>query len=228
MELRRATIEACSPQRGISPLHPTFSRELCPSGLWRFDGTGLAPDPVWFAGSLVGFRPLHLLVNRAILETQLPELATPQFVIELSTPEMTALASPVLLDVSEASGCLSFLGRCWREDTVVCLFSRLGTAALLAQLREALRPLRSDDQREDEAGDATREDESVEGETGLLGLYVPSVAEAILTHQPSEVVERWLSGIDAVLLESPTGWSVFSSDDFGLVLEALGFVETIR
>lgn len=201
-----AVPEAASPEKAVQ-----YTVEMCDSGLTLCQGPigEIAPSALGLA--VARFVPVWAIFDFAKVGTAPPDdLQHSRYLFDWLTPEVAATVSPMLLAPNDTTRWASLLDELWGADAAVALFSVLAGDELLTHLHRCLRP---------ESGVDPRHG-------GMLGLCWPSVLAILLAHQPGRVVERFLGGVEAVLVELPDlseTWQLFGGEKLPGWLKALGF-----
>ena len=192
----------------------TYAAEKCASGLTLCRGSCDQIPPQDVATLLCQVYPVYLIVDFRNLGTPRPEeIEAVDYLFDWLPPEAADGASPVVLAQTDFLGWPDLVAQGWGADAVVCFYSSLDKPAMLDHLRQAIR---AKPQRDDLSG-------------GILGYCWPSVMSMLLAHSPRGLVDRLLSGTEAVLVELPDlpeTWQLFGGNQIRGVLEKIGFTET--
>jgi len=190
-------------------LNISYTTETCDSGLSLYRGAMVDLTPVKLALVLRLMYPLHLIVDLNRLGMPYPEqLGEPQFLFDWVDPAAAAAASPVFITPgADQDSWKPLLEQGWGKDAVIGLFSKIPSADLLAHLRDACKA---------RAGSGT----------GMIGYCWPGVLAPVLLHSPSKQVSRFMTGIEAVLVEyfdQPDSWQLFGDPMLAQTLNTFGF-----
>ncbi|HEY2253002.1 MAG TPA: FHA domain-containing protein [Planctomycetaceae bacterium] len=190
-------------------LNIPYTAVTCDSGLSLYRGAVADLVPVKLALVLRLMYPLHLIVDLNRLGMPFPEqLGEPQYLFGWLDRAAAAAASPVFISpAAENDAWKSLLDQGWGKDAVVCLFSNTPSADLLAHLQEACQA---------RAG----------GGTGMIGYCWPGILAPLLLHSSSKQVSRFMSSIEAVLVEFrdlPESWQLFGDPLLAQTLNTFGF-----
>ena len=205
-----------TPVRVAAADSPTESRigytvETCDTGVTLYRGQIDEIPPHELAVALGQLLPPCLIVDFKKLDSGRPEtLECADYLFDWLVPAAAAVASPVILSPRDWAAWPTFIEEGWGEDAVVCLFSRLEKPALLSHLRAACHD---------------GSDPKGRG-TAAMGFCWPSVMAPLLAHYTPEFVTKLLRDIDAVLVELPDlpiTWQIYADEQFGLLLDQLGF-----
>jgi pSer/pThr/pTyr-binding forkhead associated (FHA) protein len=203
---------AMVPPRSAGQL--TYTAEKCASGLTLCRGACDQIPPQDVATLLCQVYPVYLIVDFRNLGTPRPEeLESVDYLFDWLDAEAAEGVSPVVLAQTDFLAWPDLVAQGWGADAVVCLYSSLDKPAMLDHLRQALR---AKPQGDDMSG-------------GMLGYCWPSVMSMLLAHSPRDLVDRLLSGTEAVLVELPDlpeTWQLFGGNQLRGVLEKIGFTET--
>ena len=192
------------------PRKVPFTAETCPSALTLCSGR-MADAPLSdVAVRLSRLYPIHLIIDFTRLGMEPPpELAPPQYLFDWLKPAAIPRISPVLVSPLELPTWPDIVERGSGKDAVVCLYTRLEKDGLLEHLRG-----------------------SCKGPPGhgnaVLGCCWPNVLGPLLTNSTTGFVGQLLSGIDAVLIESPGragSWQIYGN---GRILDDLAQVGLVR
>ena len=202
---------AAAPPRPAGKL--TYAAEKCDSGLTLCRGSCEQIPPQDLATLLCQVYPVYLTVDFHNLGTPRPEeIEAVDYLFDWVDPAAAEAVSPVVLAQTDFLGWPDLVAEGWGSDAVVCFYSNLDKPAMLAHLRRAIRVK---PQRDDVSG-------------GIVGYCWPSVMSMLLAHSPRDMVDRLLSGTEAVLVELPDlpeTWQLFGGNQLRGVLEKIGFTE---
>lgn len=191
----------------------TFTVETCASGLTLCRGACDQIPPQDVATLLCQVYPIYLTVDFRNLGAPRPEeLDTVDYLFDWLPPEAAEGVSPVVLAQTDFLAWPDLVAQGWGADAVVCFYSSLDKPAMLDHLRQAIR---AKPERDDMSG-------------GMLGYCWPSVMSMLLAHSPRDMVDRLLTGTEAVLVELPDlpeTWQLFGANQIRGVLEKIGFTE---
>ena len=192
----------------------TYAVEKCASGLTLCRGSCDQIPPQDVATLLCQAYPVYLTVDFRNLGTPRPEeIEAVDYLFDWLDAEAAAAVSPVVLAQTDFLAWPDLVAQGWGADAVVCFYSSLDKPAMLDHLRQAIR---AKPQKDDMSG-------------GIVGYCWPSVMSMLLAHSPRDMVERLLSGTEAVLVELPDlpeTWQLFGGNQLRGVLEKIGFTET--
>ncbi|MCB9926120.1 MAG: FHA domain-containing protein [Planctomycetaceae bacterium] len=196
----------------------TYTQEECYSGVTVFRSTENEASGVDLAQQLARLIPLFLLVDRASIEQELPpDSADCEYLLDWLSEDTAKLCSPLVCSVNDPATCATLLEPAWSCNAAVCLFATTGKAELLGRLRRMARY---------DAPDAM----APADESAMLALYHPRILSALLQSGTKEFVDEFLSGVEAVLLESASGesWELFAESRFAETLQKLGYTRSER
>ncbi|MBI3861432.1 MAG: FHA domain-containing protein [Planctomycetia bacterium] len=190
-------------------LNVHYTIEPCDSHLTLYRGEIAALSPAKLALVMRLMHPLHIIVDLKRLGMPLPEgLGEPQYLFDWLDPLAAKAASPILISpAADNDAWKPLVDEGWGQDAVVCLFSKLPTADLVAHWRTICRG---------KSG----------GHPAVYGYCWPSVLAPVLTHSPASQVSKLMTGIECVLVEFPDlpeTWQLFGDAMLAQALNKFGF-----
>lgn len=215
----RAADQGNQLEEGALLYGPTYSAEVCESGLTLFRGGDFGDDrqpscPSLLAGVLSKQIPLTLVLHYGKIGVPPPPEAVPLF--DWLPEPVAAENSPWIIKAELVSDVAELIDEAWDHDALLCLYSHEDAEDLVAHLRRAVR--------------FNSQGLTSQGERQLLGYCWPSVLSQLLAFRSADFVGRLLATIDAVLMELPDlpgSWQILSTADFGATLEEAGLEELL-
>ncbi|MGE3779041.1 MAG: hypothetical protein AB7F89_17785, partial [Pirellulaceae bacterium] len=190
------------------PPSASFTPVPSPSGMFVYQGSD--PRLTWLdmMRLLSLLFPLYLVGKISAPPASLPE--RPTYLIDWLSLPVARRLSPIVLPVSQFADVQALLESHWKQDKLVCVFSRLELPQLLARLRLATR------------GQSYPTETPVPEH--LLGEWRPSHLAQTLTSSTPTFAGAVMSGVDALFVEPQQSgqWEILGDEFFADVLELLG------
>jgi hypothetical protein len=195
----------------LGPVSIGFTAEKCDSGLTLCRGSIDEIAPAELAVRICRLLPVYLIVDMKHLENPpKDELTAPAYLFDWLDPVAAAVVSPVILSQEDLLTWPKLLEQGWGNDAVICLFSKQEKSILIEHLRRACHAKMN----------------SPDPNAAILGYCWPSVLSSLLSHHTPSFVQQLLTGIDAVLVETPDlpeTWQLFGTGQILELLDQLGF-----
>jgi len=191
-----------------------YTVETCDTGLTLCRGNIDAVSPGTLAKLISGTWPIHLIVDFSRMGSTCPEeFGEPSYLFDWLDLPAAQQASPVVISPGGSDSWRPVVNDGWGQDALLCLFSRLSPAEILAHLRGVCRPKGANGQMRQ----------------GMFGYCWPAVLANVLVHSPPEIVARLMTNIEAILVEFPDlpdNWQLFGRETVPPMLEKLGFIKS--
>ncbi len=189
-----------------------FAEQTCPSGLVRLLGTDDEMSLARVIHRLHGSSPAFAIIDFAKLGIDIPdELAEPNYLLDWLPDDVQAQNSPVVISPGETVKLDALIDEAWGNDCLILVFSKSGPDEVRGHLRSI-------------ANFNPGTGKQTPGETLFL-YWWPSLLRPTLEHSAEKVVAQMMSGIDAIMIETPDQgrWCVFAGNAFLEQLQQMGF-----
>lgn len=185
-----------------------FADVACASGISSY--RGCAPQPTAFevARKLANLLPPYLIVNFSALDR--PPPPEPAYLLNWLPPAVAPWLSPVVLAPPESADCWTCFEEAWGKDAAVCVYSRMGAAALMERLRCAAR--------------GQYQPGGLPLPEHMLGAWRPSQVGRVLTTGVPAFARFLFEAVEAILLEpqSSEHWELLADPSFADTLHHIG------
>ena len=180
-----------------------YTAEPLATGLVLYRGQVAELSAGELASMLARGSSLYVILDFNRVDVPMPETTEqPDYLFDWMPAAALAMSSPVVLGPLTDAG-KELVGQAWGEDALVCVVSKQEKPVLLAHLRALARA----------------------GSDGVLGYCWPSVLAPLLSFYQTSFVNRFMTGIDAILIEFadlPETWQIFARPDYSSVLDKVG------